>query len=245
MMTPIRDAFHDADAPVTVATFPNPYEAAMARAALESQGVKSVVGADHGQYLSAASWVQLQVARRDTDLAAMFLEDGPWHPSKNTLDTPDDMRALRLSRRFRLARWFLYAQVGFAAWSTLPLPIFLVPLCLALWSRSDPRRAFGLAFGVQAVVAFVSISTMGTVGLMNLIPLLALHVAWRSAEPTPPEQLVASPIPASPAIGIGEAWKAGAAGREPPERPIWAVPVLRVGIFALGALWILWLLTLS
>src|SRR3972149_236080 len=53
---------------VTIASFTNPYQAHLARAALASHGIEAFVQHDHGQYVTMAMWVQLQVARRDCDL---------------------------------------------------------------------------------------------------------------------------------------------------------------------------------
>ena len=44
-----------------------------------------------------------------------------------------------------------------------------------------------------------------------------------SASPRYVEQLQASPLPETPSVAVGEAWKTGAADREPAEQSIWWV----------------------
>ncbi|NIM00672.1 MAG: hypothetical protein GTO30_16350 [Acidobacteria bacterium] len=212
------------DAPVTVATFPTPFEAELARVTLESQGMTAVVGSDHGQYLSAAPWVRLQVPRRDHALATTILNEGPLGGTR-VADARDDMRSLRLRRRFVIARWFLYASAAawFAVGVFVLLPLFVVPLALAIWSRSQPRYAFGVAMVLQMVIAAAAISTSGVWGLTMVIPLIAFQFAWMSASPRYVEQLQASPLPETPSVAVGEAWKDGAADREPVEQSIWWV----------------------
>jgi len=107
---------------------------------------------------------------------------------------------------------------------------------------TEPRRAFGVAFVLQAFMSFVAISTTGIIGLLSLIPLLAFQVAWMSAGSKPPEHLLASPLPEMRVVDIGEEWKAGAEDREPPERPIWVVPILGLVLVVSGVLWFLWFL---
>jgi hypothetical protein len=211
----------DNDAPVTVASFTTPFDAELARAALESHGVHAVVGSDHGQYLTAWSF------------ANQILNEGP--PVATTAsDAPDDMGSLRLRRRFVLARWFLYASSAALLFSRVPwlLPLFVVPLGLAIWSRTQPRYAFGVALGIQTAITVGSISILGLVGLPTVIPLIALQYAWLSTSPKYVEELQASPLPNSPSIEVGEAWKAGASQREPIEHPIWWVRSLAILIAA-------------
>lgn len=216
------------DAPVTIATFPTPFEAELARVALESQGMSAIVGSDHGQYLSAAPWVQLQVSRRDRALATSILDKGPPGGTSAT-DAKDDMCSLRLRRRFVIARWFLYAAAAlwFVAGGLL-LPLFVVPLGLAIWSRSQPRYAFGVALVIQTAITLGTISTLGIVGLTTVIPLVAFQFAWMSASPRYVERLQASLLPGTPSIVVGEAWKTGGAEREPAEQPFWWVRTLTI-----------------
>lgn len=44
-------------------------------------------------------------------------------------------------------------------------PLFLPPVGLAWWSRTEPRRAFGTAFSLQIVVLAVVIALSGLLGL--------------------------------------------------------------------------------
>lgn len=232
----------DEDTPVTIATFSNQHEAHLARAALESHGIEAFVQHDHSQYTTAAPWLHLQVARRDSILAATVLERGPVQtaepPGTPAADRTDDLRALRLQRRLMLGRWILYAQ----AVSALPLllilvPLFVVPAGLALWSRLDPRRAFAVALGLQTVVGLVAVATLGPVGMGLLIPLLAFYFAWEAAAPNPPESLLEGP--ATPTIDIGDAWQVPIA--EPPERPIGLARPLAVVAVLVTVLWGGWL----
>ena len=221
------------DAPVTIAAFPTPFEAELARVALESQGMTAFVVSDHGQYLSAAPWVRLQVPRRDRAFATSILDKGP--PGVTSAKDPkDDMGSLRLRRRVVVARWFLYAA---AAWWLLAggvlLPLFVVPLGLAVWSRSQPRYAFGVALGIQTAITVGTILTLGILGLATVIPLIAFQFAWMSASPRYVERLQASPLPDTPSIAVGEAWKTGAAEREPAEQPLWWVRTLTILVAAL------------
>jgi hypothetical protein len=229
------------DVPVTIATFPNPFEAELARAALDSQGIPAIVNHDHGQYVSAGSWVQVQVARGQSELAASLLESGPLHGSEGTVE-PDDMGQLRVQRRFTLARWLLYAGAVQFLLTGLLLPLSLVALGLAAWSLRNPRRAFGIAFALQAVVVLVAVAASGPTGLVFLIPLVAFYFAWASAAPTPEPSLAASSPPRMRSIDIGDAWRAEDVPVEPIERPIW---ILRdLGVFLLAAL-VIFALTLA
>jgi hypothetical protein len=226
----------DEDAPVTIATYPNPHEAYLDRAALESLGVAALVQSDHGQYSSIASWVQLQVARRDRELACEVLDRGPLLTSEAELapasDATDDLRPARLKRRFVLARWFLFASaMGLCLASWITAPLILLPLGLALWSKKQPRYAFGTAYFIQIAFLFVSIALGGISGLMALIPLAAYYWAWIGAAPDPPDELLASPYPKTREIEIGQAWKDDGANREPAEHPLWMLQDL--GVFAL------------
>ena len=218
----------DDDAPVTIATFPTPFEAELARVALESQGMTAVVGSDHGQYLSAAPWVRLQVSRRDRARATSILDEGPPGGTIAT-DAKDDMRPLRLRRRFVIARWFLYA--GAAMWLVAGgklLPLFVVPLGLAVWSRSQPRYAFGVALGIQTAITVGTISILGSLGLTTVIPLIAFQFAWMSASPRHVDKMQASPLPETPNMVVGEAWRTGGAEREPAEQSLWWVRTLTI-----------------
>jgi hypothetical protein len=232
----------DEDTPVTIATYPNPHDAHLGRIALESQGIPAFVQSDHGQYASIASWVQLQVAIRDREFASEILEQGPFSMSEaesaTSEDAPDDMRPVRLKRHFVLARWFLYASaltLLLTFWISGPL--FLIPFGLALWSKKHPRHAFGSAYFLQILVLFLSISTSGLFGLTALIPLVAYYWAWTGAKTDPPEQLLASPFPKSPAIEIGQAWEGGDASREPTETPLWWVRGLGLFAFVVVLIW--------
>jgi len=232
----------DEDAPVTIATYPNPHDAHLGRIALESQGVPAFVHSDHGQYVSIGSWVQLQVALQDREFARAILEQGPFNMSEAestaSEDAPDDMRPVRLKRHFVLARWFLYAfalTLFLTFWISGPL--FLVPLGLALWSKKHPRHAFGSAYFLQIVVLFLSIAISGLYGLLALIPLVAYYWAWTGAKTDPPEQLLASPFPKTRAVDIGQAWKGGDASREPAETPTWMVRGLGLFAFVVLLIW--------
>ena len=232
----------DKDAPVTIATYPNPHEAYLGRAALESQGISAIVNNDHGQYVSIASWVQLQVSLRDREFACEVLEQGPFRTSEAesvlAANAFDDMRPVRLKRRFILARWFLYASaLTLLLAGGITGPLFLVPLGLALWSKKHPRHAFGSAYFLQILVLFFSIAFMGHSGLMALIPLVAFYWAWKGARPDPPELLLASPLPRTRMVDVGQAWKDGDSNREPTGSPSW---ILRDAcVFALVLL-IIW-----
>lgn len=218
------------DAPVTVASFPTPYEAELARAALESHGLTALVGTDHGQYVSAAPWVRLQVPRSDAAFATSILDEGPPGATSAMEEAEDDMRPLRLRRRFVVARWFLYsgAAMCLVTGSKLTMPLFFVLLGLAIWSRTQPRYAFGAALVIQAALTVATISTRGIVGLGMVIPLIAFQFAWMSASPKHARRLQASPLPAAPGVEIGEVWMMGGADREPVERPLWWVRSLTV-----------------
>jgi hypothetical protein len=222
----------------------------MASAALASHGVESVVQHDHGQYATMGSWVHVQVARRDRDLATTVLESGPTRetdsvggpaesPEAPASDRTDDMRELRLQRRLTLGRWILYA----GAVGALPflflffMPLFVVPLGLALWSRADPRRAFAVAFGIQTIVVFVAVAKSGPTGMVTLFPLLAFYYAFMAAAPNPPEALVAGPV--SPTIDIGEAWQVPIV--VPSEGPIRLARPLALAAALVVALWGGWL----
>jgi hypothetical protein len=226
------------DAPVTIATFPNPHEAEMARAALEAQGLVAIINNDHGQYPTAGSWVHLQVARHDGSSATSLLEQGPSHASE-AADEADDMRPLRQRRRFILARWFLYASAVWLLLFGVLLPLSVVAFGLALWSRRNPGAAFGVACGLQTVVVFVSIATSGALGLGSLIPLFAFYFAWASASPEPAEWLVASPLPGTFSVDIGNSWKAVEARGEPMERPTWVLRFLCLFLLGLVIVWML------
>jgi hypothetical protein len=178
------------------------------------------------------------VARRDCSQAAALLERGPAHAIVG-VEEPDDMRPLRLQRRFTLARWFLYRAALEYLLIGLLLPLVLVPLGLALWSRHAARRAFGLAFLQQIFVMLVSIAIFGLGGLIALIPLLAFYFAWVGAVPEPPEQLAASLLPSMPSIPIDESWIAGGEHREPVEQSIWIFRPLGVVLLVVVVVWVI------
>jgi hypothetical protein len=167
-----------------------------------------------------------------------LLERGPAQ-AITSADEPDDMPPLRLRRRFTLARWFLYREALFYLLTGLLLPLVLVPLGLALWSRRNPRRAFGLAILQQIFVVFVTTAAFGLFGLNALIPLLAFHFAWVGAAPEPPKQLAASLFPSTPSILIGESWRAGGEHREPVEQSIWIFRPLGWFLFAVVAVYVI------
>ncbi len=232
------------DAPVTVATFPSPHEAYLALAALESHGIDGIVNQDHVQYTSAGSWVFLQVARQDLELAERVLETGPVPTEESApaavAESVDDMGRLRLERRIRLARWFLYIGVfGILGRFILPgffglgfgLVVPLLYLGLAIASHLHPRGAFGVAFAVQSVVTIVSVALAGFVMLLQLVPLLAFYFAWRAATPSPPDELRSSMVrPGVGSVDIGDAWQ-----QPPVQETIRRIPWARVlGIAAVG-----------
>ena len=76
-----------------------------------------------------------------------------------------------------MARWFLYASAValLLTGSVVPNPLFVVPLGLALWSKSNPRFAFGTAMVIQGAVSFGLIATLGIGGLTSAIPLIAYN----------------------------------------------------------------------
>ena len=119
------------------------------------------------------------------------------------------------------------------------IPLSVVALGLALWSRQNPRAAFGVASGLQIVVVFVAIATSGLAGMGSLIPMFAFHFAWASATPEPPERLVASPVSSKPWVAIGDSWKTAEATSEPTEPPTWVLHVLGVCLLALAVVWVL------
>src|SRR5262245_29303019 len=124
------------DGEVTIATFPNPYEAELAHAALESEGIPAIVRHDHGQYFSAGAWVHLQVARSASEHATRLLEQGPLSgtaradeaAASDATQLPDDMEPLRASRRILLARWFLFGGALMCLFSVLLLPLSVIAL---------------------------------------------------------------------------------------------------------------------
>jgi len=219
------DSSTGGDVAVTIATFPNPHEAEMARATLESQGLIGIVNNDHGQYATARSWVHLQVARYASSEAFLSLEQGPLHASE-VADDADDMRPLRQRRRFIVARWFLYAGAVSLLLSGVLMPLSVVAFALALWSRQNPRTAFGAACVLQILVVLVSLATTGPSGLISLIPLFAFYIAWAFAAPEPPERLVTSPVSSTCWVAIGDSWKTAGTSSEPTERPTWVLRVL-------------------
>ncbi len=241
------------DAPVTVATFPSPHEAYLALAALESHGIDGIVSQDHVQYTSAGSWVFLQVARENVELAERVLETGPVPAepsvpeSKVVAESEDDMQRLRLQRRIRLARWFLYIGVlGILGRFILPgffglgfgIVVPLLYLVLAIASHLHPRGAFGVAFAVQSVVTVVSVALAGFVMLLQLVPLLAFYFAWKAATSSPPDELKSSMVqPGAGSVDIGDAWQRPPV-QETVRRIRW-LPILSiaaVGIVLLAAL---------
>jgi len=228
----------DDDAPVRVATFPNPYEAELARLALASQRIDSVLHHDHGQYSTAASWVQLAVARRDRELAEELLERGPLGAAAGEAE-PDDMGPMRLERRFAISRWFLYWGTLNLVLTGLLLPLSVIPLVLAVGSRHNPRLAFGSAFLAQVPACIVAFATSGLLGLGTLIPLLAFYFGWSAAAPEPPERLWASPLPRMPSVAIGDAWQTEPVSLEPGESPLWMLHVWGVFLLVVIALSVL------
>jgi hypothetical protein len=238
MTSDASDSTPTDDAPVTIATFPNPYEAELAHAALESRGIPAVVQNDHGQYLSAGAWVQLQVAASHRELARTLLERGPLDETAgaevpDAVDALDDLAPLRVNRRILLGRWFLYAGAVTFLLSVYLLPLSLVAFALVLWSRHDPRRAFALAYGLQSVVVLVSVAIAGLGGLTTLIPLVAFYFARAAAAPAPQPSLVASPYWYLRSVEIGEGWKAGEASLPPTALPIWFLRDAGVLLFLL------------
>jgi len=216
-----------------VAKFSSAHEAHMARAALESHGIEAIVDQDHSPLISMVPWVQLRVPRSAVELTRRVLERGPLRDddaSVGRADAPappemesalvDDMRPLRLSRRFLLARWFLYGEAvsGFlAGFALLGTPILSLAswaagtfaLVLALWSWRRPRDAFAVGVGFQTLLTVLAIVTNGLNGLIALIPNLALYFAWAAAGDHPPEILQVTPEPTRSAdTDIGDAWKA-------------------------------------
>ena len=235
----------DSNGPVTIATFPNPSEAELARAALASQGIEAFVHCDHGQYNTASSWVQLQVARQAHDAATAVLEQDPQllagPLTTPAADRPDDMQSLRLQRRFTLARWFLGVQAFGLFWMGFLFgPLFMIPAGLALWSLYRPRVAFGVALVPQTAILIVSIVTSGPSGLVSLIPLLAVYFAWMGAVPEPPEQLLTTPYPVTPSVDIGDAWNVPAV--DVPEQPTRVGRKLAIVLAVLIMLWLSWLI---
>ena len=171
------DRAGDGDAPVTVASYATPPEAELARALLASEEIAAFLLHDHGQYVSGASWVQLQVARRDRELATKLLEDGPL-PAHGALrvggeDERDDMRSMRLRRRFVIARWFLYAVglgevvlgVGLLVPRTLRwAALGLIPImagAVVSHAMHDPLDAALPAGGLVLVLAYLVWRTSG------------------------------------------------------------------------------------
>jgi hypothetical protein len=249
----------DEESLVTVATFSTPHEAHIARAALASHGIEGVVHHDHNPYPSASSWVQLQVAKPDADAASEVLERGP--VQETTADDAtatemraaagapvDDMRPARLRRRFTLARWFLYLQtIPLLLWAVVLLetPVFSVlaflggslSLGTALWSKRQPRVAFGIALGFQTIVTIVAIAEAGLLGLQAVVAHLAILHAWWAAAPEPPEPLQTSLLRRDgPDVEIGDAWMASALPQESPGKPIRWARVLLVSLVVLVGL---------
>jgi len=222
----------DTERLLSIAKFTSPHEAHLARNALASHGIEAVVDQDHTPYVSVSSWVQLHVAQSDAELARQVLEQGPVLDGEEGAEADDaapltetepamvdDMRSSRLSRRMVLARWFLYLQAfGAFLWSftIFGIPLLgllyligaIVALGVALWSRQQPRPAFAVGLGFQTVVTIIAIARAGPLGLVAVVPHLAVYFAWAAAGKHPPEHLQAKPeAKRSAEMDIGEAWK--------------------------------------
>jgi hypothetical protein len=236
-MTITSDASTPEDAPVAVAWFFSPHDAEMARVALASEGIASVVLYSHCQYTTALPWVRLDVTRHDHDRAATLLERGPTHATE-IADESDDMCPLRRERRLAIGRWFLYRLALNCVMFFILMPLAVVPLGLARWSKESARRAFCLAAILHLPVIVASIAASGPTGSVALIPQLAFYFAWMSAVPGTAEYVAESFLPRTPTISIGDSWKAGAEGREPPEHEIWIFRPIGVFLLLVVVVWV-------
>jgi len=235
-MTSTSDRATSDDAPVAVATFFSPHDAEMARVLLASERITSIVLYSHCQYATALPWVRLDVARYDYDRAAVLLERGPAHATEIP-DEEDDMVALRRERRFSITRWFLYRTALECVMFVILIPLAVVPLGLARWSRKSPRRAFRLATILHLPVLVFSVAAFGPAGVVALIRQLAFYFAWMSAVPGTAEHAASGPLPRTPSVPIGHSWKAGAERREPPDHEIWIFRPIGVFLLLVSVLW--------
>jgi hypothetical protein len=188
-----RHAFQDPVLLVDLAQVGDEAEAARIRSRLEEAGIPFFLNQRYSPYeigVGDLGQVRWYVDRRDLERARAAIRA----PAPEGRDEEDvDGRQWRAGRRYRIARWFLFAQaVGgglvalnltrpfLAVWGLL---VAAASLGIAVWSRRQPRRAFGAALGLNAVLALVTAATRGVVGLVGLIPLLAVYFAWNAAGP--------------------------------------------------------------
>lgn len=183
-----------ADRSVRLITLSDPYEMNVIPGCLEEAGIPYSLQRFTSQIpvnVGRLALAHIYVAESDRQRAEQAIASA----ETRVADTePDDMQDLRLKRRFRIARLFVYLT-GLAYLLSAPLAFghhvldgaatlaaALAFLVLAWWSRHQPEVAFGVGFILVVAVAIVAmLLDRPLLVLPGLGTLLAVFFAYEAS----------------------------------------------------------------